>query len=331
MSTAQQRLPLLLNGLFALLGLVALGTVAHFVGARSITSALAASLGWLPVLFLIEGARIPLEIWATRRLLGERGRDVPPAGLWRAQLIFYAVSICTPGGRLVAEASKASLLAPHVGAARVAAIATASQAASLCADACAALLGLGAVLSLSGFSWVSGMVLAFAAGTLTLSLVVVRLATSTPPERWLARLGGFGRFLRELGAAARSERLLRADVIAILLAARLCQAVFLGVALRAVGIEAGPVEALAALALLMVGSLVGEAIPAQLGAADAALLALAPLLRVATAPLATVGVLFHAAQLFWVALGGLAALFARRARQAAQADISERAASSSTC
>jgi hypothetical protein len=334
MLRVKPRAALLLNGLFAVFGLLALAVVAHFVGARSVTAALAASLPWLPVLFLIEGARIPLELWATRRLLGARRADVTLTSLGRAQLIFYAVSICTPGGRLVAEASRAALLAPAVGAARITALATASQAASLCADACAALLGLGAVIALSGFSWISLFVAGFVAISLTLSLLVVRVATSTPPEKVLLRLGRFGWFLRELGAAARTERLLRADVIAILLLSRLCQALFLGVALRAVGIDASPLDAMAALALLMVGSAAGEAIPAQLGAADAALLALAPLLRVATAPLASVGVLFHAAQLFWVAIGAIAALWGRRrrtTRSSPQDSASACAASSSTC
>ena len=300
--------------MLALFGVLALIMVAHFVGAKSVTAALLASLAWLPALFLIEGARTPMEIWVTRRLLGERRREVPLLSLLRAQAIFYAVSICAPGGRFVAEVSKASLLSTHVGAARATAIATASQAGSLCADACAALLGLAAVLALSGFSWISLVVLGFAVGSLGLSLAVVRVAKRPLSERFVARLGGFGRFLRELGAAARTERMLRADVVAILLAARLLQAVFLGVAMTAVGLPVTPSRALAALAVVMVGSLVGEAIPAQLGATDAALLTLGPLFGVATAPLATVGVLFHAAQLFWVAIGALVALTVRAAR-----------------
>jgi hypothetical protein len=332
--TTARRFPWIMNAFFALIGLIALGAVAHFAGAHSVATTLVASLPWLPLLFVIEGLRIPLEMLVTRRLLGARAREVPLGSLLRAQLVFYAVSICAPGGRLVAEASKASLIGAHVGGMRAAAVATASQAGSLCADALAALLGLVAVFLLSGWSWVTLSLVGFAAASLAASLLLAHVTRRPLPERITSRLGGFGVFLRSLAEAARTERMLRPDIVGLLLIARLCQAVFFGAGLAVVGLAATPIAALAALAFVMVGSLVGEVIPAQLGATDAALLALAPVLNAATAPLATLGVLFHAAQLFWVAVGASAALFARggrKARSSPQDNESACAASSSTC
>jgi hypothetical protein len=105
--------------------------------------------------------------------------------------------------------------------------------------------------------------------------------------------------------------MLALDALAFLFLARLCQAAFIGVSLVAVGYALAPLHAMAMLAVVLAGSIAGEAIPAQLGATDAALVAAGPSLGVPLAMMAGVAVLFHIVQLAWVALGATAAMSVR--------------------
>jgi uncharacterized membrane protein YbhN (UPF0104 family) len=279
------------------LGVGVLFGVTKLVGTATVGEHLAQALPWLPLLFVLEGARVPLEAVATRRLLGARAERVSLAELGRAQLLFYAISTLAPGGRLVAEASKATLLARNVGAPTASAAATGSQAASLVADAIVATAGAGAVVALCGPSPLSALILGFVLGCVSLAVAVAAATRSALPVRLLARFPRLARFLERWRRAARAQPLFAADVVGLLVLARAAQVGLLAAALAAVGADASFLLALALTALCMAGAVAGEVVPAQLGATDAVLVAAAPALGLTLAQAASVGVLFHVAQL----------------------------------
>jgi hypothetical protein len=290
----------------ALAGLAVLGAVASFAGVADVGKRLGAALEWLPLLLVLEGARLPLEGVVTRRLLGFRASRVPFALLARAQLVFYAVSVCSPGGRVLAEATKVALLGGRIGAPAASAVATASQAASLVADALVVLVGAAAVYALTGFGELTVLALAFVALCVLLAAVVVAATRASRTPRVLERFPKLAQFLERWRRAARAQRLLAGDVIALLFVARLAQVLFLGVARAAAGGRFSLLDAFALMALVTAGTALGEAIPAQLGATDAVLVAAAPALGMDRAQAATIGVLFHVAQLCWSVIGAVA-------------------------
>src|SRR5215813_8117065 len=79
--------------------------------------------------------------------------------------------------------------------------------------------------------------------------------------------------------------------------ARLAQAVQCWVALGAIGQSAGPLRALVARGVLMVGSALGDVLPAQLGATEATLVVGAQALALTAASAASLALLIHGAQL----------------------------------
>jgi Lysylphosphatidylglycerol synthase TM region len=290
----------------ALAGVAVLVAVASFAGVADVGKRLGSALAWLPFLLLLEGARVPIEGIVTRRLLGLRAARVPFVLLARVQLVFYAVSVCSPGGRVLGEASKIALLGGRVGAPAASAVATASQAASLVSDALVVLVGAGAIYELTGFGELTALALLFVAACVLLAAVVVAATRASRTPRVLERFPKLAQFLERWRRAARAQRLFAGDVIGLLFVARVAQVLLLGTALAAVGGGWSALRAWALLAVVLAGAAVGEAIPAQLGATDAALVAAAPALGIDRAQAVTIGVLFHVVQLFWSVIGAIA-------------------------
>jgi hypothetical protein len=289
-------------------GLVVLGAVAHFVGTGSVRAALSRNLPWLPLLLVLEATRIPIELWASVRLLGPHGTRVPLAGLLRAHLVFYAMSIGVPGGRPVAEAAKAKALAPSIGGARAAALSTASQSMSFTTDALFALLAAVAAFRVSGRSSLTLALALLAFGCVVLSTAVAHGARSA----WLGR--AFQRFprlsarLRRFRETAERQAMLSADVVAIFGLSRVAQVSLFGVLFHATLGQSSLDQALVALGLAMLGSVVGDAIPGQLGATDAVFTLAAAPLGNAAADLTSMALVFHAAQLLVTATAAILAL-----------------------
>ncbi len=285
------------------LGVLVSFGVTRFVGTAAVGEHLAGALLWLPLLFALEGARLPLEALATRRLLGARAERVPLVELCGAQLWFYAISTVAPGGRIVAEASKVALLRRAVGVSTASAAATASQAASFVADAIVAAAGAIAVLAICGPSPLSALILVFVLGCVLLATAVAAATRRALPARILVRFPRLARFLDRWRRAARARPLFAPDVVLLLVLARAAQVGLLAAALTAVGGEGSPLLALSLTALVMASAVVGEAVPAQLGATDAVLVAAAPALGLTLAQAASIGVLFHVVQLGWSLVG----------------------------
>jgi hypothetical protein len=296
-------------------GLAVLAIVIAWAGVDSVKAAMAQAWPFIPLLLLLEGARLPLETITTRHLMGAAARRVPLGVQLRAQAVFYAVSTVLPGGRLAGEASKVALLAPHIGRLRAVAVAGASQATSLIADACVGVLALAVGVVVLGRSSATVTIAVFALSCTAFAVVVVLALRSALPERLLTR---FPRVLRSAAGyrrAVRVQPMVVPRAVLYLVVARLLQVALLTVALRAVGASFSLPLGTMTLALNMMASAAADAVPGQVGPTDAALALFAPSLGVATPAMVSVSVIFHAVQLAWAAAFGAAGLLAPRMRR----------------
>jgi hypothetical protein len=293
-------------------GLAVLGVVIAWAGAGSVKAALLQAWPFVPLLLLLEGARLPLEAVTTRLLMGAAARRVPLAVQLRAQAVFYAVSTVLPGGRIAGEVAKVALLAPHVGRLRAVAVAGASQSTSLIADACIGVLSLGVAITVLGRSVATVAIAAFAVSCTVFAVLVVLALRSALPERLLSR---FPRVLRSAVGyrrAVRVQPMVVPRAVLYLALGRLSQVALLTVALYAVGAGLSPSLGAMTLAVNMMASAAADAVPGQVGPTDAALALFAPALGVATAAMVSVSVIFHAVQIAWAAAFGAAGLLAPR-------------------
>lgn len=293
-------------------GLAVLGVVIAWAGVGSVKEALAQAWPFVPLLLLLEGARLPLEALTTRHLMGAAARRVPLAIQLRAQAVFYAVATVLPGGRLAGEVSKVALLAPHVGRVRAVAVAGASQATSLIADACVGILALGVCVTVLGPSVATATLAVFAAACTAFAVLAVLGMRSALPERLLSR---FPRVLRSAVGyrrAVRVQPMVVPRAVLYLVVARLLQVLLLTVALYAAGAALSPSLGTMTLALNMMASAAADAVPGQVGPTDAALAIYAPALGVATATMVSVSVIFHAVQLAWAAAFGAVSVLSPR-------------------
>jgi hypothetical protein len=245
---------------------VALVMVVRAVGAGEVRAALERSARWLPLAIVLEATRVLFELLATRRALGLQGDPMPPLpALIRTHLVFYAMSVGVPGGRPMAEAGKAANLSPWLGAARAAALSTATQSMAFTTDAGFAVLCMFGALKLSGFSLLTLALSLLALGCLSLASVVRRASRS---PRWESSLGRFPRLRETLSRyreAAERQQMLSWDVVLILSLSRLAQVAVFGVLFfAALGITSLS-HAFVGLSLSMLGSAAGDMIPGQLG------------------------------------------------------------------
>lgn len=293
----------------AALGVGGIVVVARWVGAHEVAATLLSALTVLPLLVTLEGSRIPVEALATRILLGDDRERVPPRVLLGAQFFWYALTVAMPGGRPVAEAWKATRLAPYCGSARAAAVAAACQAASFAADAIVASASAVACYFVAGPTLLTYLIVLVAVlGVLAAGL----LAALSRSERVARIVGSITRFRDAAAAfrkAASTQSMFDPVAVALMLLARGLQIALFACLLAVTASSNSWALALVLQALNMLGSIAGDLVPAQLGTTDAAFALAAGPLGTPAASMAAIAILFHAAQLSWVLPAGVAALW----------------------
>jgi hypothetical protein len=282
----------------AVLATAVLGLTVWAAGARAVLAGLGASVHALPALAGLEALMLACSILALRALYGESAALPSPRQWVQAGAAGYAVGLVVPMGRSAAEATRAILLGRSVGGPRAAVAAVQMQGVTLLSNALFVLPATVATLGLLGpgttalFIFANGLV----AGLLGTGILVVRQRGQ--PGRWLGaairRLQRFGMAFDATAGASRRD-LLRA--LGWECVARCAQAVQCWVALAAIGQAAGPVRALVTRGLLMVGSALGDILPAQLGATEATLVVGASSLGLTPSSAASLALLVHGAQL----------------------------------
>jgi len=152
-------------------------------------------------------------------------------------------------------------------------------------------------LLLLGPGLAAGLVLAngVVAAVIGASILLVRQRAS--PGRALGGLiKRLHRFGTDFDAAAGASRVDLLRSLAWETAGRVAQVVQCAVALAAIGQPSGLLRVLAARGMLMVGSALGDILPAQLGATEATLVVGADALALGAASAASLALLIHGAQ-----------------------------------
>jgi hypothetical protein len=293
----------------AALGVAGIVVVARWVGASEVASTLRASVAVLPLLIALEGARIPVEALATRVLLGSERERVPVRVLLTTQFYWYALTVAMPGGRPVAEAWKATRLAPHCGSARAAAVAAACQAASFAADALIATASAFACYLIAGWTLLTYLIVLVAVLAVGAALILAALTRSERVARLVGTIPQFRGFASTFREAARTQSMFDPRAVLLMLLARGLQIALFARLLDVTGVSASAIMALVLQALNMLGSIAGDLVPAQLGTTDAAFAFAAGPLAAEPSAMAAIAIFFHAAQLAWVLLAGVAALW----------------------
>lgn len=282
----------------AVLGTAVLVVSVWAAGARAVLASLGASVHALPLLALLEAVMVGCSTLALRSLYGEAGPRVPTRQWVRAGALGYALGLVLPMGRGAGEAARAVLLSRNAGGARAAVAAVQMQGVVLLSTAVITVPVLVATVALLGPGAAAGLILAngLVAGAIGISILVVR--ERAKPGRFLGglvkRLEGFGLAFDAVAGASRGN-LARSLVWESL--GRVAQVVQCGVALAAIGQQAGPMRVLVTRGALILGSAVGDFIPGQLGATEAMMVVGAGALALTAATAATLALLIHAAQI----------------------------------
>jgi hypothetical protein len=296
-------------------GLVALVVIVRHVGARAIADTLRGALAWVPLLCLLELCVVGCETAASYVAFGGLAARIPRGTLVRAHVLGHSIGAVAPAPTVVRETIKATLLTPYVGAAPATAVAFVNQAATLIAVGVFSVPCGVAIFALGGASiwfWACA-VHAFA---LVGCGVGLQLATrADAPGRWLVRM------LPRLGPRAAAFRAhasetgpFAAGPTGALLVARGFQVVQLGVAARAVGIDAGFLQAMAAQGVNLLASAVGVLVPGGIGTTDGAFTLAASLLATTVARATSLALLMRCSQLIWILIGSAVAFLAPQRR-----------------
>ncbi len=281
--------------------------VVRYAGAGKMGQALLGIAAWLPILALLELLIIAFNAFALRSLYRAAGADAPSRPFWRAVYLGNTFAVVLPAGRLMTETWKAVRLSRYVTGPIAAAGAVGCQAAVLLGNAVIAALTLTGVALRCGMTWPTLAVALFSIGMIGMGGSVFLLGRARL-GRWLGERmamvqahgsafdDAFLKSSRALGKAAFFES-----------CARICQLLQVALLLYAGGNAQGLIGTLATYGLLLVGSALGDMLPAQLGATDVMLTMAGSHVGLAAAQALAMTTCLHGAQIGGALLGAAVA------------------------
>lgn len=289
------------------LGLSVLAFVVDRVGVPALARAVSAAAFVMPVVILLEGARVACDARTTTLLYASAGAMPPPVlPVLRAHLAVVPVSLFLPAGRAGAEAVKAVMLAPLVGPSVAVVAAVHNPSLALAATFVLSIPVALAALSTWGPSAIAIAIAVQGLTAIGLSLFLV-VASRRAGVPWVVR-----RFSARAGAVAEDaeERLRRTPLyplaaLGVQVVGRVLMAVELGLLAWAAGADPTVLGTLLVTGVQLVGQAAGDVVPGQLGVTDAAFALAAAELRMDAARALSIPLLIHGAQLFWAAVGAL--------------------------
>ncbi len=273
------------------LGIAAIVALVDNAGPEATLETLTNAAPLLPFILVLEGLWISMDVIALRLLLGDHAREVPRKAWLRSAMMAYGVMVLLPAGRAGGEVVRASILAPHVGAARAAAIATRLQGATLFANTIISVpCWIAVAIALDAGQPLAWLLVVNGVGTAVLGALIVFASR-------FSRIGGFlGRRIRALATLGESydEALLDETSwvrpILATTAGRLLQAVQYGIILLSVGGSLTIVSAFVAQGIHLVGAGFGDLIPNQVGITEGAYRLFAPALGLEDEPARAIGI-----------------------------------------
>jgi hypothetical protein len=298
----------------ALFGLLVIGVLVRRIGVEEVSAALARTAPVLPIAFALDAMRIACDAWSTRLLLGERGRAIPWLVLFGGHVAGHGVMNVFPAGRSASEATKAALFHPYLGAAEAVAMGASNQANTLFSSAVFSLACAGAAaIAMPDVTLVGAIVIHFM--VLFVAGAGMRLAaTNRTVESFFAnRFPRTGAHLTRFAERSRETPIVAWGPVGAMLLGRVAQTMEYGLLAHAVGIPAGPLEALAVQGVNFIAAAVGVLMPGQLGSSEAVFAFAADALHTDEASAMTIALAAHLCALAW-AVVGLVVLFAWRGR-----------------
>jgi Lysylphosphatidylglycerol synthase TM region len=301
-ASTRRRAMTLLRIVSGLAGLAVVAFMIHRTGAAAIEGALRPAWRWLPVVLLLDAARIGMEALATYYAYGGRGHLLPWTMLVRAHVVGYAVAGVMPAGRTSSEAAKVAMLGRYAGVPAAIAAGATNQAVTLLVGAIVSIPCALAAWHITGVSTVT-LALVAQAAVLAASGVAIRAGARGESALGTRIAARFGLNLSEFRTTSRAVALLPRGPTAAMLVGRLFQVCAFAILAHAVGVDISVARVFYAQGISMIVLAVGVLVPGQLGAADGAFAASAEPLGTTVAAAMSIALLGHVLQMIWVAIG----------------------------
>jgi hypothetical protein len=270
-------------------------------GVEAVLGALQRAAPALAVVLVLEGLVILCDAASLRQLYAA------PRPAWsrivRATLVGYPVASLAPAGRTIAEGLKAALLTPGNGGARAALAAGRIQGIVLLSASVASIAAAGPAFlafdsGLAGWAIAGNAALTGALGFGVLAAGRHLGVGGFLGRRW-ARASTLG---PEVDALWRAEPLVPATALALQVLGRALVMGELGVVLAALGPTSLPQIVLAS-GVFLVGTSVGDLVPAQVGVTEAHFVLTSSILAIPASDAVVLPMFLRASQLAWSTVG----------------------------
>ncbi|MBX7193035.1 MAG: flippase-like domain-containing protein [Sandaracinaceae bacterium] len=275
-------------------GLAAIVYVVNDAGPAHVWATLVGAGVFVPLIVLLEGAFMSMDVLSLRSLIGAPARDVPLSVWVRSGLMAYAIMVLFPGGRAAGEVVRATQLAPYTGGAKAAAYGTRLQAATMLGNTIisvpAALACFWAQAQAGTSSALPWLVLGNGLVTAAIGGGILFVSRRSKVGGWIGQ-----KFSALASHGASFDEALRDETPfapALLFSAlgRACQTLQYGIILVAVGGSLGLVSALVSQGIHLVGAGAGDLVPNQAGITEGAYWMFAEALGLSADPAAAVGI-----------------------------------------
>jgi hypothetical protein len=288
----------------AIAGIVALVLLVRSVGPAALLAQLGRAKPWIVPLLLLELVRIGTETAGLAALCGRDARRITAFDWLRFHLVANAACIVMPGGRAISEGIKITRLSPVLGAGRAVAVVAIGHACTMISLAILSFAALPFALARSHPLAVAAVIHAAAciAGAFALVAALRRGLVPGVVARWLGRTEPV---VEDVRREMHAHVAIPGRALAAKVANRLAQAAQFGILLVVFG-SGGVGAAFAANVVGLVGSVIGELSPAQVGGTDGAMLFAAESLGIGAAAAIAIATVSRIVQLAGAGLAILA-------------------------
>jgi hypothetical protein len=302
---------------FALAGAAAVVLLVRQVGLRELGVLLLRALPWIPLLLLLEAARIASETYGTRATFGDQADRLDLPSWIRMHLVANAALVVLPAGRAICEGIKIATLSRAYGAPRAAGYITVQHSMTMLALAIISVPCAVAAYLVTGASLITFAILGHLAlcafGAFALQVAARRAMVPKIAAKW---------FVHSPGAVTQYRDTVRAlpwiapRTLVGKVGNRVLQALQFAIILHAIGADTSTIRAFLSDGVNLVGSALGEFMPAQVGAMDGSFAVAAKALGITVAMSMALANLARIVQLVWSAVGALVPVIARGDRPA---------------
>lgn len=290
----------------AIAGAAAVVLLIRRVGARDLATLALRALPWIPLLMLLEGGRILSETFGTRAICAEERRQIDLATWFRMHLVANSALVMLPAGRAICEGIKISSMSKTYGSPRAAAYVVMQHSMTLLALGLISLPCAVASFLASGASLLTIAIVIHAAlcgvGAIAVQIAARKAIVPKFARKWFVHSEGALDIFRH---AARAIPAIPIATLVGKLGNRVLQAVQFGVILYALGAGATSERAFLADGVNLVGSALGELLPAQIGAMDGTFALASKALAITIATAMAIANLSRLVQLGWSAAGAM--------------------------